>query len=206
MMKIVFFNLGLLLSYLFPHNTLLYICRLRKKIYSGWISRGFKSFGQQSTLYGVRTLIGAQYISIGNFCSIGNNAILTAWSQNNNETFRPSIIIGDGCVIGNSAHITAINNITIGNNLLTGNNLLITDNAHGFIDKSTLNHPPITRSLISKGSVIIGNNVWIGSNVSILPDVHIGNGCVIGTGSVVTKNLPDYSVVVGVPAKIIKSF
>ncbi|MBR06535.1 MAG: hypothetical protein CMP48_02530 [Rickettsiales bacterium] len=56
----------------------------------------------------------------------------------------------------------------------------------------------------SKGSVVIGNAVWIGDNVIILPGVSIGDGAVIGAGSVVTKNVPPYSVVVGVPAKVIK--
>ncbi len=52
--------------------------------------------------------------------------------------------------------------------------------------------------------VIIGNDVWIGDNVTILPSVKIGDGVIIGAGSVVTKDIPDYSIVVGVPARVIK--
>lgn len=54
-------------------------------------------------------------------------------------------------------------------------------------------------------SVTIGNDVWIGMNTLILPGVHIGNGVIIGAGAVVTKDIPDYVVVGGVPAKIIKN-
>lgn len=52
--------------------------------------------------------------------------------------------------------------------------------------------------------ISIGNNCWIGSNVSIMPGVTIGNGCIIGVGAVVTKNMPDNSLIAGIPAKIIK--
>jgi maltose O-acetyltransferase len=52
--------------------------------------------------------------------------------------------------------------------------------------------------------VYIGDDVWIGGRVTILPGVHIGNGSVVGTGAVVTKDVPDYAVVGGVPAKVLK--
>lgn len=52
--------------------------------------------------------------------------------------------------------------------------------------------------------VEIGDDCWIGANVSIMPGVKIGKGCTIGTGSVVTRDIPDFSVAVGTPAKVIK--
>ena len=54
------------------------------------------------------------------------------------------------------------------------------------------------------GGIFIGNNVWIGANCCILPNVHIGDNCVIGAGSVVTKDIPSNSVAAGNPAKVIK--
>lgn len=54
------------------------------------------------------------------------------------------------------------------------------------------------------GDIYIGNDVWIGSSVKIMPGVHVGNGAVIGAGAIVTKDVPPYAVVCGVPAKIIK--
>lgn len=65
--------------------------------------------------------------------------------------------------------------------------------------------PPLFRPLFSKGPVIIGKNVWIGDKATILPGVTIGDGSIIGANSVVTKDVPAYSVVAGNPAKIIKT-
>ena len=65
-------------------------------------------------------------------------------------------------------------------------------------------HPDSRNSQYEYGiSVTIGDNVWIGGNTVILPGVHIGNNVVIGAGSVVTKDVPDYALVAGVPAKVI---
>ncbi|KDS45574.1 bacterial transferase hexapeptide family protein [Parabacteroides distasonis str. 3776 Po2 i] len=52
---------------------------------------------------------------------------------------------------------------------------------------------------------MIEDNVWLGDNVSILPGVHVGKGCIVGTNSVVTKNVPPYCVVGGIPAKVLKN-
>lgn len=64
--------------------------------------------------------------------------------------------------------------------------------------------PPTQRPVYSKGPVIIGNNVWIGDKATILPNVSIGNGAIIAANSVVTKDVPEYCIVAGNPAKIIK--
>lgn len=66
-------------------------------------------------------------------------------------------------------------------------------------------HPVSRNSMYEYGiSVEIGNNVWIGGNTVILPGVHIGDNCVIGAGSVVTKDIPDWSVAAGNPCKVIR--
>ena len=64
--------------------------------------------------------------------------------------------------------------------------------------------PPIKRTVISKGAVVIKDNVWIGDKVTILPNVTIGEGAVIAANAVVTHDVPPYSVVGGNPAKILK--
>lgn len=63
---------------------------------------------------------------------------------------------------------------------------------------------PAISELPSKGDTLIGNDVWIGKNVTILPGVMIGDGAIIGANSVVSGSVPDYSIVVGNPAKIVK--
>ena len=92
----------------------------------------------------------------------------------------------------------------IGNGVLTGRFVLITDNAHGGTAKEELVIAPASRTIVSKGEVVIGNNVWLGDKVTILPGIHIGDGAVIGANSVVTKNIPAYAVACGNPARIIK--
>ena len=64
---------------------------------------------------------------------------------------------------------------------------------------------PFERKIISKGPVIIGDNVWIGDKVTILSGVRIGNGVVVAANSVVTKDVPEYCVVAGNPARVIRS-
>ena len=69
---------------------------------------------------------------------------------------------------------------------------------------SELNIHPEKRSLVSKGKVIIGDNVWLGNNVCIMPNVTIGDGVIVGANSVVTKDIPSYSVAAGAPARVVK--
>lgn len=180
------------------------ICR---KIYTYRKASLFKNFGK-SLIMGPFTLLrGEKYIEIGDNVTIGKNITLTAFHSRliSNQTFNPEIIIGDGCVIGDYSHITCINKITIGKNLLTGKNILITDNSHGKFQYEELNIPPMERPIYSKGEVNIGNNVWIGDKASILSGVKIGDGCIIASNTVVTKDIPSYSLVAGIPGQIIKS-
>ena len=93
----------------------------------------------------------------------------------------------------------------IGNNVLTGPRVLITDNAHGDSLFKLLDTAPIERFLYSKGKVVIEDNVWIAEGAMIMPGVRIGKGSIIAANSVVTKDIPPYSVAAGTPAKIIKT-
>lgn len=166
--------------------------------------RYFKAFGKRSFL-GLNTVyLGEQYISVGDNLIFGNDSRLTAWDTYGEQHFTPEIIIGNNCNIGGQAHITAINRIVIGNNVLMGTKVLITDNAHGEFTAEQLDIAPFERPLYSKGAVIIDDNVWIGEKASIMPGVHIGKGAIVAANSVVTHDVPPYSMVAGVPAKVIK--
>lgn len=113
------------------------------------------------------------------------------------------IIIGDNCSLGDYIHITAVKCVSIGSGCLTGRFVLITDNSHGKTDMDTLHIQPTKRKIVSKGPVHIGNNVWIGDKVTILSGVTIGDGAVIAANAVVSHDVPPYTVVAGVPAKVI---
>lgn len=174
-------------------------------IYTHRFSSSFKSFGNNSIIVSkAKVLLGLKYISIGQNSSIGKFATLTAWDKFQNQAFSPEISIGNNVQIGDFSHITCINRITIGDNVLTGKNVLITDNSHGQSMAKQADIAPVKRSLYSKGPVVIEDNVWIGEKSSILPGVNIGYGAIIGANSVVTKDVPAFSVVGGNPARIIK--
>lgn len=111
------------------------------------------------------------------------------------------IKIGRSCYFNHDVEIDAKEGkITIGDFVLIGQNALITTASHKFSD---INTPIIEQGFIS-AEISIGNNVWIGANSIILPNVSIGEGSVVGAGAVVTKNVPQYAIVAGVPAKVIK--
>lgn len=114
--------------------------------------------------------------------------------------------IGAFCSINETAIIGVINHPI---DLITTHPILYVEESiigrevRGPIINGNVN--PIDVLSIDKNKpIIIGNDVWIGANAVILPGVNIGNGAVIGAGAVVTKNVPDYAVVVGVPAKVLK--
>ena len=152
----------------------------------------------------IKTL-GEEHIFIGEGTHFGEYSYLMAWEKTcAGGDFHPEIHIGKNCNIGAWNNITATNFIQIGDNLLTGKWVTITDNSHGETDWETLQQAPLFRLVTSRGPVIIGNNVWIGDKATILPNVTIGDGAVIAANAVVTKDVPAYCVVAGIPAKVIK--
>ena len=76
--------------------------------------------------------------------------------------------------------------------------------SHGILSLENANIPPSKRQLVSKGEIVIGNNVWLGDKVTILGGVHIGDNVIIGTNSVVTKDIPANAMAAGVPARVLK--
>jgi maltose O-acetyltransferase len=109
----------------------------------------------------------------------------------------PQITIGDNFYINCNCHL--LGNIQIGSNVMIGPQTIIWSRDHGI--KKNMN---MSDQSHVNDKVIIGDDVWIGANVTILKGVNIGKGVVIGAGSVVTKSIPDYSIAVGNPVKIIK--
>jgi len=203
-MRKILLLIGRLLRMFFGGITASFFERCRDLIYTGYHAKQFSSFMGRKIEYPADQIIGHHNISIGKGTLISKHIVLTAFEKRNNQQFQPYIEIGQSCIMGEYMHITAVGNIRIGNNVLTGRYCLITDNSHGVINKEEMSIPPIDRILTHK-DVSIGNNVWLGDSVRILPGVSIGDGCVIGTGSVVTKDIPSYCVAAGVPARIIKN-
>jgi len=121
----------------------------------------------------------------------------------------PCIIFGDNVQLNDYVHIGAVKSVVIGNNVLIASKVFISDHNHGYYGLDGRHDSPLSipkdRDL-SFASVSIEDNVWLGEFVAVLPGVTIGKGSIIGTMSVVTKNIPPYSIAVGSPAKVIKKF
>lgn len=183
-------------------KTINLIFRIKNKIYSHYYKRVLSS--KDIYIQVPCRIIGSEYITvIGGFSSLSGLRIECIDKYNNDE-FSPKLKIGNKVSFNSNCHIGCINEIEIGDNVLVGSNVLITDHSHGSPnDEPSL--PPSKRPLWSKGKVMIGANCWIGENVCILPNVRVGNNCIIGAGSVITKDIPPFSVIAGNPQRIIKT-
>ena len=165
-----------------------------------WILRdklmGFKNIGFRSCIYKPLQIDNANTIAIGNRVFIGHYS----WLIGSNNKDARGLRIEDGTTIGHFVHIVANREVIIENNVLLADKVFITDCNHNYDDRNV----PIQNQDISFiKAVCIGEGSWIGENVCVC-GANIGKHCVIGANSVVTKDIPDYSVAVGCPARIIK--
>lgn len=172
-------------------------------------------FGRKVRLFNVPKIYFGKFLKLGNYVSIsalgeegaffGNNVgigdyskVIVSTSLNDIGSF---IKIGDNVGIGEFAYLGGAGGLTIGDNCIVGQYLSCHPENHIYEDKNELIR---LQGVVRKG-IHIGSNCWIGSKVTFLDGVTIGNGCVVAAGSVVTKSFPDYSVIGGVPAKLLKT-
>jgi acetyltransferase-like isoleucine patch superfamily enzyme len=111
------------------------------------------------------------------------------------------IRIGSGCFLNRGVMVAAKELVEIGDHGMFANGCFITDANHRFDD---LELPVPWQGFASKGPTRIGDNVWCGANVVVTSGVTIGRRCVIGANSVVTTDLPPFTVAAGVPARPIR--
>lgn len=171
------------------------ILRIHSFILYNW---RFYKWGRLSILTKPDLLINPNQISIGRKVEIRKGSRIEAIGKPSNV---PKLIIGDGTSIHNYFHCGAAESVIIGKNVLIAGRVYITDHDHVF-DSATI--PPIFSGL-NVAPVSIGDEVWIGEGAAILKGVSIGRRSVIGANAVVTKNIPPFSIAVGVPAKVIRT-
>ena len=161
----------------------------------------FYSFGWKSRIGKVDILTNSKAISIGKKVTIRKRARLEAigpWDKKN-----PKMSIGDGTVIHLYFHCGAAESVTIGKDVLIAGHVYITDHEHTF-DLPDI--PTIKSKTLITSPVIIEDGVWLGQGCVILKGVTIGKRSVVGANAVVTKDVPPFTVVAGVPAHVIKNF
>ncbi|MBQ3784445.1 MAG: acyltransferase [Lachnospiraceae bacterium] len=197
-----------LFAFLYPYKLHCKLQSARNILYTLWIRNFVGHLGEHSKICYPCSLQGGgqKNISIGDYTTIQGSSILGCWTKYGEQEFpNASITIGNHCSIGEYNHITACNKITIGDGLLTGRYVIISDNSHGGLSEEEADIAPSKRDLKSKGEVVIGNNVWLGDKVAVLSGVHIGNNVIVAANAVVTKDVPDNSVVAGVPGRVVKT-
>jgi lipopolysaccharide O-acetyltransferase len=128
-------------------------------------------------------------------------------------TYTPKIIFGNNVHIEDFVHIGCTNKIQIGENTVIASKVYITDHNHGYYDEKHFSEhenpkeiSPLNRKLTNDSEVIIGKNVWIGENVTILPDTKIGDGAVVAANSIIKGTVAPFTIVTGMPLKIIKKY
>lgn len=129
--------------------------------------------------------------------SLGRQSVVESYCCINNAV--GDVVIGDHTRIG--IHCTVIGPVTIGSHVNLAQGITATALNHNFEDTGKR----IDQQGVSTNPVVISDDVWIGANAVVLPGVTIGKHCVVAAGAVVTKDVPDFTVVGGVPAKILKT-
>ena len=164
--------------------------------------RQFGRFGENSVIcFPTNTLYNERYIHIGAGTMIGPQCTLSAGMMPGQICITdPVVSIGDRCLIGKGSAVVGHFSVTIGNDVWTGHNVYITDQNHGYEDVTR----PIGAQSMPEKPVTIGDGSWIGYGSVILPGAAIGEHVVIGANSVVTGEIPSFSVAVGSPAKVIR--
>jgi acetyltransferase-like isoleucine patch superfamily enzyme len=163
----------------------------------------FGSFGSQSWLKSPDQIVGPKNIWIGNNTRIEKGSVLYAIQEYADVHLSGTITIGNDVYINRFFNASSADKIRIGNRVTCGSNVSMFNYDHGWLDiHRDINSTP----LLVHGEIDIGDETWIGNNTVILGKVKIGKHCVIGAGSIVTKDLPDYSIAVGNPAKIVKKY
>jgi len=176
--------------------------RVRTRLFTILLSTQFREIGEGSRIVPPFRFSGLGQISVGKRVIVHRGCWIHVLGRNDEE-IGPKIIIKSHAGIGMGATISAARQVVIGEYALLARNVYISDHSHAFENIAI----PITlQGIDSVSPVSIGRGAWLGQNVVVLPGVTIGKHCVIGANSVVNCSIPDFSVAVGAPARVIKRF
>lgn len=172
---------------------------LKTQCFFGW---RFGKLPWQCQVYKPLRLINPRNIYCSNHVRIFKNSRIETIEKWNDQQFYPSIYIGENSSFEQNLHMISANLINIGKENVFSANIFITDNNHEY---KRINKNVMQQSLEVQ-SIKIGDYCFIGMNVKIMPGAIIGNNCIIGANAMVVGEIPDYSVAVGAPAKVIKKY
>ena len=138
-------------------------------------------------------------VRLGNGVSVGRSSILRCTGVL--SSIGVGIDIGDNSGLDAFCFIGAAGGVRIGKDVIMGQHVSFHAEEHNF-DSVTI---PIKHQGTRRSGIVVEDDCWIGSNVTFLDGAHVGRGCVIGSGAVVRGTIPEYSVAVGVPARVVRS-
>ncbi|MGZ5545472.1 MAG: acyltransferase, partial [Limisphaerales bacterium] len=136
---------------------------------------------------------------------IAQNVIIHkfAWLQTENAWKKsPRLIIREGCRIGNYSHLTSVDHLELEENVLLADRVFISDHGHEFRNPEM---PIMFQGVTPSKPAIVGAGSWLGENTVVISS-RIGRNCVIGANSVVLSDIPDWSVAVGAPARVVRKY
>lgn len=171
--------------------------KLRCKIFILLNKHNFAQFGKNVFIFDPQVW-NPQHIHLGSNLWIGDKVWL-AVSSNRSDS---KLVIKDKVRIGRFSEIYALQSITLEDGVVAAENVYISDNTHAYND---INRFIRDQEVEYTGEVVIGSGTWIGRNVCII-SCTIGKNCIIGAYSFVKQDIPDYCVVVGNPARIVKRY
>jgi acetyltransferase-like isoleucine patch superfamily enzyme len=164
----------------------------------------FREFGAKSVVcFPIAAVFGEGYIRIGDGSVVGPYSTLSAGVGPGQVLEQDTVVrIGNRCVIGKGSTIVGHASVEIGDDVWTGPHVYVTDANHGYEDITV----PIGLQFAAPRPVRIGAGSWLGTGVVVLPGTTIGRHVVVGAGAVVADDLPDNSVAVGSPARVVRQY
>jgi carbonic anhydrase/acetyltransferase-like protein (isoleucine patch superfamily) len=147
-------------------------------------------------------VVGGHRIRVGAGVSLSDNVWLNCENADSPIPPGPRIEIGDRVGIGRGTVISAAARVTIDSGVVLAPNVLITDHQHASDDPL---RPIAEQGITPPAPVRLREGAWIGTNAVLLPGVTVGRNAVVGANSVVTRDVPDFSVVVGAPAQPVRA-
>jgi len=175
--------------------------RLRTRMFTMLLASQFREFGPGSRIEAPFTFWGLNQMSVADKVYIQRDCWIHVVAGYADEK-SVKITFKSHASIGKRTAIAAAQQVVIGEYVMIGSNCHVSDQAHAFTD---LDRPIMTQGCDNIKPVSIGAETWIGNNVSVLPGVTIGRHCVIGASSIVSVSIPDFSVAVGMPARVVKT-
>jgi acetyltransferase-like isoleucine patch superfamily enzyme len=180
--------------------------RMRKSVLRGFTNLRnrfrFADYGRDVYIHPKAVISRPEYVAIGDGCRISAYASLYTHPLEKGQR-DPLLILGKGVFVGIRSIISAHYRVVLKDDVLLGPNVLIADAHHRYEDVTV----PIRKAgMTEKSFVVIEEEAWIGMNSCVFRGVTVGRHAVVGANSVVNADVPPYSVVVGIPARVVKRF